>query len=68
MNSTIGFIGLGNMGSGMAKNLAVSGYTVIGFDIVSKKQDMLSISGFTSADSIAYIAKKCEIVILCLPR
>ena len=30
----IGFIGLGNMGGPMAKNLVAAGHEVIGFDIV----------------------------------
>ena len=32
----IGFIGLGNMGSPMAANLAKAGYEVFGFDIEEK--------------------------------
>ena len=31
----IGFIGLGNMGLPMAKNLTAAGHQVIGFDIVA---------------------------------
>ena len=31
-DETIGFIGLGNMGSGMAKNLVEKGRKVVGFD------------------------------------
>ena len=31
-DDTIGFIGLGNMGSGMAKNLVEKGRKVVGFD------------------------------------
>ena len=32
--STIGFIGLGNMGGRMAKNLHDAGYPLIGYDSV----------------------------------
>merc|ERR1712142_718340 len=31
-NDVIGFVGLGNMGSGMAKNLVEKGRKVVGFD------------------------------------
>ena len=33
----VGFIGLGNMGAPMAKNLGEKGYDVFGFDIDKKK-------------------------------
>jgi 3-hydroxyisobutyrate dehydrogenase len=33
MSSTIGFIGLGNMGGGMAANLLKNGYAVRAFDL-----------------------------------
>lgn len=44
---TIGFIGLGDMGIGMAKNLLKSGYTVKGFDL---REDRLK--NFTTAGGI----------------
>ena len=34
---TIGFIGLGNMGGPMAKNLARKGYSVKGFDVSQER-------------------------------
>ena len=43
----IGFIGLGNMGSPMAANLAKAGFEVFGFDIEEK-----SISNFTIVNNI----------------
>ena len=43
----IGFIGLGNMGSPMATNLAKAGYEVFGFDIEEK-----SISNVTIVNDI----------------
>ena len=39
----IGFIGLGNMGSPMAANLAKAGYEVFGFDIKEKSISNLKI-------------------------
>ena len=36
MKSTVGFIGLGAMGYGMARNLVVKGHDVIAYDLNSK--------------------------------
>lgn len=68
MAKTIGFIGLGNMGSGMVKNLLAKGFSVIGFDVDNEKLTELESSGLQKAASIADIAKSCELVILCLPN
>lgn len=64
----IGFIGLGNMGSGMAKNILSKGFGVVGFDIENNKLVELEGSGLEVATNIADIAKGCEVVVLCLPN
>ncbi|MDQ2973433.1 MAG: NAD(P)-dependent oxidoreductase [bacterium] len=64
----IGFIGLGNMGSGMAKNILVKGFNVVGFDKENDKLVELEGSGLEIATSVADIAKGCEVVVLCLPN
>lgn len=64
----IGFIGLGNMGSGMAKNLLAKGFDVVGFDTDSTKLADLASSGLHVAASLAEITNDCEVVILCLPN
>lgn len=64
----IGFIGLGNMGSGMAKNILSKDFGVVGFDIENDKLVELEGSGLEIATSIADIAKSCEVVVLCLPN
>jgi 3-hydroxyisobutyrate dehydrogenase-like beta-hydroxyacid dehydrogenase len=64
----IGFIGLGNMGSGMAKNLLSKNFVVIGFDVENDRLVELKGSGLEVAASVADIAKGCEVVILCLPN
>ena len=63
----VGFIGLGNMGSGMAKNLLAKGFEVTGFD-VDDKQTQLERMGLQRTASVADVAKTCELVILCLPN
>ncbi len=44
MNTTIGFVGLGLMGSGMARNLIEAGFWVTGYDLDSQK-----VAAFTTA-------------------
>ena len=65
---TIGFIGLGNMGSGMAKNLLAKGFSVLGFDTDSNKLAELRSIGISTSDNVSELSKVCQIVILCLPN
>lgn len=64
----LGFIGLGNMGNGMAKNILTKGYGVVGFDIENDKLVEFEGSGLGIAASVSDIAKSCEVVVLCLPN
>ena len=65
---TVGFIGLGNMGSGMAKNLLSAKYEVIAYDTnEGKTSDLLNL-GLKIASSAAEVAEMCTVVILCLPN
>lgn len=66
MSKVIGFIGLGNMGSGMSHNLLKAGITVAGFDNNAEKNT--AIDGIKQAANIAEVAQTCEVVILCLPN
>lgn len=59
----IGFIGLGNMGAHMARNLATAGHDVTGFDINAPSPD-----GVTALDSAAKVAEGAEVVITMLPN
>ena len=58
----IGFIGLGNMGGPMAKNLAAAGHEVTGYDVAAPMPQ-----GVTAAASGAEAANGAEIVITMLP-
>lgn len=58
----IGFIGLGNMGGPMARNLAAAGHAVTGFDVAAPMPE-----GVTAAESAAEAASAAEIVITMLP-
>lgn len=64
----IGFIGLGNMGSGMVKNLLKNGYRVYGFDTDTTKTESFEDTAFVRAKSIEDITIHCDVVLLCLPN
>ena len=58
----IGFIGLGNMGAPMARNLVKAGHEVTGFDVAAPMPD-----GVRAADTAAKAAESAEVVITMLP-
>lgn len=64
----IGFIGVGLMGHGMAKNILEGGYplTVLAHRNRKPVDDLMS-RGAEEAASVAEMAEKAEIVFLCLP-
>jgi len=64
----IGFIGLGIMGSPMAKNLLKAGYPLTVYDIVPDKVKDVVEAGAQSALSNKDVAEKSEIVITMLPN
>ena len=59
----IGFIGLGNMGSPMAANLAAAGHDVAGFDLVADCP-----TGVSKVASAAEAATGADVVITMLPN
>ena len=65
--SNITFIGLGNMGLPMAKNLVAAGNTVTGFDLSDDAKAGLRDAGGQSADTIAAAVSAAEIVVSMLP-
>ena len=58
----IGFIGLGNMGNPMARNLAAAGHMVTGFDIDAPVPE-----GLVSTTSARLAAIDADVVITMLP-
>ena len=58
----IGFIGLGNMGAPMARNLAKAGHDVMGFDVAAPAPE-----GVAEVSSAPEAARNAEIVITMLP-
>ena len=63
----IGFIGLGNMGGGMAANLAKAGHDVRAFDLSEDALARARQAGCTPAGSAAEAASEAEVVVTMLP-
>src|ERR1700761_2463085 len=63
MKKTIGFIGLGNMGLNMAKNLIDSGYHLRVYNRTASKADELEQSAITLCKTPAEAAANVTIVI-----
>ena len=64
----IGFIGLGNMGTPMARNLIKAGHRLTVFDVVTEAADRLAKLGAQQADSPrAVAASGVELIITMLP-
>ncbi|MGI9509974.1 MAG: NAD(P)-dependent oxidoreductase, partial [Geminicoccaceae bacterium] len=59
---TIGVIGLGDMGSGLAKNLLASGFDVVGFDLSQARMQAFTDMGGMASDSPADVGAKAEAV------
>ncbi|MDB5483616.1 MAG: mmsB [Caulobacteraceae bacterium] len=65
--TTIAFIGLGNMGAGMAANLAKAGHDVLAFDLSPAALDRARGAGCRIAASAAEAVGEAETVITMLP-
>jgi len=64
---TLGFVGLGRMGAGMARNLLAAGHPLLVHDANADAVASLAADGATAADSPAAIASQAELLFLCLP-
>ena len=64
---TIGFIGLGNMGQGMAKNIQKAGYPMVVHDVREETKKDLTDKGAQSATSATDVAKRCDVIFTSLP-
>jgi len=65
--TSIAFIGLGNMGAGMAANLAKAGAAVTAYDISAPALDKAKASGCAVAGSAAEAVRGVEAVVTMLP-
>jgi 3-hydroxyisobutyrate dehydrogenase/2-hydroxy-3-oxopropionate reductase len=65
--ATIGFIGLGNMGFPMSRNLLRGGHRVIGYDIAPSARERFVNAGGEVRDSVADVAREAELLCTSLP-
>ncbi len=65
--TTVAFIGLGNMGSGMADNLVKNSFNVTAFDLSEAALAKAKEAGCTIADSTEHAVAGADIVITMLP-
>jgi len=64
---TVGVVGLGIMGGSFARNLAKSGWRVLGHDIDAKRNRLLAKSGVEIMPDVATLAKEAPTIITSLP-
>ena len=64
---SVGFIGLGNMGQGMADNLLEKGAEPIVYTRTQSKIEAMIERGATGASSSADLVNKVDVVLACLP-
>ena len=67
MNKTVGIIGLGIMGSAIARNLVERGWHVIGFDIDAAKRAELAQANVAIAADVGQVARDAAVIMTSLP-
>jgi len=67
MKEKIGFIGLGAMGSPMAKNLIKKGCELMVYDIVKERMETLVQEGAEAANSCKELAERSDVIITMVP-
>lgn len=67
MTKTVGFIGLGVLGSAMAPNIIKSGFEVTGFDVRAEAMAAMAAVGMKAGASPKDVAKKVDVIVTCLP-
>ncbi len=66
MSKPVGFIGLGIMGRGMARNLIQAGFELRVWNRTASRIDELVEAEAVAADSPAELASQCDIIIVCV--
>lgn len=64
----IGLVGLGLMGSGMARNLIAAGFPLVGHDIDGNKVEAIVKTGGKKVESPEQIPAQVDVIILSLPN
>jgi 3-hydroxyisobutyrate dehydrogenase-like beta-hydroxyacid dehydrogenase len=66
MSRTIGFIGLGLMGTGFTTRLVDSGFKVVGYDLDPARREQAASRGVEIAEGPAAVAGRSDIVAICV--
>jgi 3-hydroxyisobutyrate dehydrogenase-like beta-hydroxyacid dehydrogenase len=66
MSEQVGFIGLGIMGQGMARNLLKAGFDLTVWNRTASKAQALAGEGAKVADSPADLAARCGVIFVCV--
>ncbi len=64
---TIGFIGLGEMGGPMARNLLRAGYPLIGYDQDAERLAHVVDAGAEAGAGVADVVQRCDVIATSLP-
>jgi len=64
---TVGFLGIGNMGQSMCKNLIANGFHVQGYDIFEGARESAKANGIHVCDSVAEASANADFIVSCLP-
>ena len=67
MDETVGMVGLGIMGSAIARNLVDRGWRVIGFDIDAARRAELELANVTIVANVGEVAHHAPIIMTSLP-
>jgi 3-hydroxyisobutyrate dehydrogenase len=66
VSEQVGFVGLGIMGQGMARNLIKAGYTVHVWNRTASKMATLVAEGAKASSSPADVAAQCDTIVICV--
>jgi 3-hydroxyisobutyrate dehydrogenase-like beta-hydroxyacid dehydrogenase len=66
MSEKVGFIGLGIMGLGMARNLLKAGFDLTVWNRTTSKAEALAAEGAKVANNPASLAARCDIIVVCV--
>ena len=64
---TVGFIGLGNMGAGMANNIEKAGYALVVHDLKEEATHQFLERGARFAESPSEVARLSDVIVTSLP-
>jgi 3-hydroxyisobutyrate dehydrogenase-like beta-hydroxyacid dehydrogenase len=67
MATSVGFIGVGNMGNPMAGNVLKAGFPMTVFDLHKPAMQNLVDAGAKAATSAQQVIESAEVVLTCLP-